>query len=117
MIGDAAIQQLESLVGATMSRLALAEQQAKQGEVVVGVEIVTQWAGQLRVAEWRQAPHGERFAVVLSLLAPVAPSPWTGLPWLQPEVAQPWLLPPVFQRLQAGYGGFLAELRPVVATF
>jgi adenylate cyclase len=117
VIGNPAIQCLESLAGATMNRLALAEQQAQQGEVVVDAEIVTQFAGELTVKEWRQAPNSERFAIALQLTSPVAPLPWPSIPSLQTEAAQPWLLPPVFQRLQAGHSGFLAELRPVVAFF
>lgn len=117
VIGDPAIQRLESLTGATMNRLGLAEQQARLGEVVVGAEIVAQFASQLTLKEWRPLPNGERFAVITHLAAVVTPSPWPVLPPLPPTMAQPWLLPPVFQRLQAGHSGFLAELRPVVAFF
>src|SRR5690606_30650666 len=36
---------------------------------------------------------------------------------LDPERLRPWLLPPVYARLEAGQGQFLADLRPAVALF
>ncbi len=48
----------------------------------------------------------------------------TAAPWptLSPETLteaqiRPWLLPLVYERLRAGRGRFLAEIRPAVALF
>jgi class 3 adenylate cyclase len=120
LIGDPQIQLIDVLAGATLSRLAVAEHQAEKGEVVVSAEVVDALAGDLAVQEWRdgEAP-GERVAVVSSLTHPVPADPWPALPHgaLDDDTIRPWLLDSVYQRLSAGQGQFLAELRPAVALF
>ena len=78
---------------------------------------------QVEVAEWRQdqteAASLRRFAVLAGLKTPAAPAPW---PVLQPEQfteaqIRPWVHQPLVERLQAGMGMFLTELRPTVAIF
>jgi len=90
---------------------------------------------------------GRCFAVVAGLTCQVEAAPWPNLPPSQggteeelaspllageteeeltsPLLAggteggllRPWLLPPVYERLETGQGRFLAELRPAVALF
>jgi predicted ATPase/class 3 adenylate cyclase len=48
---------------------------------------------------------------------PAPPSPWPTPPVLDEVVLRPWLMPVVCQRLAAGHGEFLTELRPCVALF
>ena len=119
-VGDPRVRRLDVLAGATVYRMAEAEHQAEKGEVVVGAEVATHLGDLLAVQEWRQAPDGgARFAVVARLTGPVAADPWPALApgALTEDQVRPWLLAAVYQRLLAGQGPFLAELRPAVALF
>ena len=111
-VGDARVQRLDLLAGATLDRMALAEHLAQPGEVVLGPEAARQLGHRLRFKAWRQG-----FGVVESLAAQDTPDP--AVPWPKPseERMQPYLLPPIYQRLAAGQGEFLAELRPAAALF
>jgi predicted ATPase/class 3 adenylate cyclase len=119
-VGDPLVQRIDVLAGATIFRMAEAEQQAEQGEVVAGAEVAANLGGLLTVREWRQTRDGgPRFAVVGGLNGPVAADPWAPIAAgaLTEDQVRPWLLAPVYQRLLAGQGPFLAELRPAVALF
>jgi predicted ATPase/class 3 adenylate cyclase len=119
-VGDPQFQYLDVLVGATMQRMARAEQQARQGEVLLDPQTALELRGQIAIATERIEPEsGQSFAVLAGLTGPVAPHPWPPLPpsALGETQLRPWLLPPVYERLQAGQGPFLAELRPAVALF
>src|SRR5215212_1647980 len=119
-VGDPAVQRIDALGGTTLYRMADAEHQAQKGDVVVGAEVVTNLGALLSVREWREDHEsGERFAVVARLNGPVAADPWAILPGdaLAEEQVRPWLPAAIYQRLQAGQGQFLAELRPAVALF
>ena len=69
------------------------------------------------MARWQQPD--ERFAVIAGITDPVAADPWPELPpdALGEDHVRPWLLPGVYERMTAGQGQFLAELRPAVALF
>jgi tetratricopeptide (TPR) repeat protein len=120
LLGDPRHQLIEALAGATLDRLAAAEHQARQGEVVLDAQAAGQLGAGLVVAEWRaDKTTGERYAVVGSIAEPARPRPWPALPpeALPPEQARPWLLPSVYEQLQTGHGEFLTELRPVITLF
>ncbi|MGH2536834.1 MAG: ATP-binding protein, partial [Candidatus Promineifilaceae bacterium] len=73
-----------------------------------------------RLREWRQdEASGWRFAVLEALTIPVPELPWPPLPAdaLGQSQTRPWLLPAIFERLERGQGGFLAELRPAASLF
>lgn len=119
-IGDPQIQLIDALAGVTLDRLAEAESVAAKGEIVVSAEALAELDDAIVIAEWRQAEtNGRPLAVVQALARPVAPTPWPPLPLERLEEAQlrPWLLPRVYQRLQAGQSQLLAELRSAVAIF
>lgn len=111
LVGD---PHLDLLTGTTLERVARAEEVAQQGETVVGPEIARPLGDQMEIAAWR-----EGLALVAGLAEVVPPAPWSALPpeALTAEQLRPFLLPPVYQRLTAGQGEFLAELRPAVALF
>jgi class 3 adenylate cyclase/tetratricopeptide (TPR) repeat protein len=120
LVGDEAIQLVDTLAGGTLVRMAVAEHHANQGEVVLDATTAAQLGDALQVLEWRTgAETGDRFALVgglaaspaepPSLLAPSAP-----LPEAQ---ARAWLLPAVYERISEGLGEILTELRPAVALF
>ncbi|HVN53895.1 MAG TPA: tetratricopeptide repeat protein [Anaerolineaceae bacterium] len=120
LVGDPAIQVIDVLAGKTIYRLASGEHHAEKGEVLLDEQAVALLGNQVVVGEWRDDPEsGTRFAVVSGLNVQVAESPWPLLPAdaLEQAAIQPWLLPPVYDRLMSGMGEFLTELRPTVALF
>jgi predicted ATPase/class 3 adenylate cyclase len=119
-VGDPGHCMLDAMTGETLARLAAAEQLAQRGEVVVAPETAAILGEQIHIQEWRENEEtGARFAVVTGLAGEIPEAPWSPLPpvALSAEQVRPWLLPPVFRRLQSGQGEFLAELRPVAALF
>lgn len=119
-VGDAQIQLIDVIAGATLDRLAQAEHLANRGEVLVGAEIVECLADCATVSEWRQEPgDSARYAVIGALQCDVAPAPWPDVSVGQLDDAQvrPWLVPGIFEREKAGREQFMAELRPAVALF
>src|SRR5690349_13917115 len=120
LIGDPAIQLVDTLAGETLYRLAAGEHHAQRGEVLLDQPAVTTLGEQIQVSEWRaDSENGERFAVVNRLDATVEPDPWPALEAdaIRDDLIRPWLLPPVYDRLMSGMGEFLTELRPTVALF
>ena len=120
LIGDPTIQLVDALAGETLYRLAAGEHHAQRDEVLLDQPTVTALGEKIKVLEWRQdVERGERFAVVKRLDALVEPDPWPALDAdaLSDDLIQPWLLPPVYERLMGGMGEFLTELRPTVALF
>lgn len=120
LIGDPTIQLVDVLAGETLYRLATGEHQAQRDEVLLDQPAVAALGEKIQVSEWREdADTGERFAVVKRLDALIQPDPWPPLDAdaLSDDLLQPWLLPPVYERLMSGIGEFLTELRPTVALF
>src|SRR6478609_29604 len=117
VIGDPRVQLVDVLAGQLMDSLAAAEAQAVAGDVVLDEGALEALRERVTLREVRQ---GKRGAVgVMAALAdsppPLDPSPdWPELP---EEVARQWLLPPVWERMVAGRGEFLADLRPAVPIF
>jgi predicted ATPase/class 3 adenylate cyclase len=118
-VGDPQIQLVDTLAGSILDQLASAEHQAQKGEVLVDMETVKQLGERLLVSEWREDGAGTQFCVVKGLACDVATAPWPALPEgaIREELARPWLLPAVYERLRKGQGEFVAELRPNVALF
>ncbi len=120
LVGDPSIQLLDVLAGQLLERMATGEQLAARGEVVADIHSIDELGEQVRVREWRHdVRSGNRFGVVEALDTPLAPLPSRPVPSAAVPVSslRPWLLPAVYERLRAGLGEFLTELRPVVALF
>ncbi|HSH02762.1 MAG TPA: tetratricopeptide repeat protein [Anaerolineae bacterium] len=122
IVGDPDIQRMDIIVGQTLVYMDMAERQAQRGEVVVSEEIIKYLGDDVVVAEWREAMADDesqmlRWAVVGELKTPAPETPWVDVPTLPEEVAQRWVLPAVYRRLQTGRGQFLGELRPVAVMF
>jgi len=120
VVGDPDVYVIDALAGATLDVLAQAEHHTERGEVVLAPATVTSLGDQVQFAAWHHDDEtGERFGVVESLTSQVAGLPWQPAPPGSQEEAQlrTWLLPPVYERLSAGRGEFLAEFRPAVALF
>ena len=63
VVGDPAIQRLDTLAGATLTRLASAEHLARTGEVIVDAATLAALGDTAQISEWR-AEGEERFAVL-----------------------------------------------------
>ena len=120
LVGDPAIQVAEVLAGAIMERLAAAEHWAVAGEVVLDPAAASALGERAQVAALRvDEESGQCFTVVAGLADPPPPCPWPALAddTLPVDLVRSWLVPAVQERLLAGQGEFLAELRPAVALF
>ena len=117
VVGHPAIQLLDVLAGAILDRLAAAEHQAQQGEVVVSAKTLEPFADQVVIRDWRLDSTGERVAVIHDLKHAIPPAPWPVGIAVSSDIARDWVLAPVYDRLQSGQGQFLAELRPAAALF
>jgi class 3 adenylate cyclase/tetratricopeptide (TPR) repeat protein len=119
VVGDPDIQLIDVLAGGLIDRLAEAEQLAETGEVVLAPGAAASLGGRVMLRESRPGADGvDPVDVVESLRGdvpdvPPAPADET----LPDELARPWLLPAVYERLSTGRGEFLAELRPAFPVF
>src|SRR4051812_20175158 len=119
VVGDRDIQLLDALAGSVIDRLATAEQHAVQGDVIVDRAALEALGARVEPGEVRHDEEtGEAFTVVRRLLATVEPAPLPLAPRpLASDEVRPWLLRAVYERLGAGRGEFLAELRPAIPLF
>ncbi|MHA3705221.1 AAA family ATPase, partial [Jatrophihabitans sp. YIM 134969] len=113
VVGDPRVQLIDVLAGRLMDTLAEVEATAGRGEVVVATATVDALPGRFVTGERRAGG-----VVVTGLTAPVDVPPLRerveGLP---EAVTRQWLLPAVYERMRAGRGDFLTELRPAVPVF
>ncbi len=117
VVGDPAVQLIDVLAGALMDEVAAAEGQASPGEVVVTEPVLRALGDHALGVELRSGDLGPVAAITG---IDRVPEPWVDFADSAPleldEVRQ-WLLPAIFERMRAGRGEFLAELRPAVPVF
>ena len=117
VVGDPRVQLIDVLAGSLMDSLAAAEQQSQPGDVVLDAGAMASLGDRVALKETRPGELGD-VGVVDSLVEASFPSDtpprWPQLP---EETARQWLLPPVWERMMAGRGEFLADLRPAVPVF
>lgn len=118
LVGDPAIQLIDTLAGSTMVRLATAGSLTRSNEVVIDEPTFEALAGLAQVQEWRTS-DSLRFAAIFGLNTEVQPTPVISLDpnALSDEQIRPWLLEAVYDRLQSGQGDFLSELRYTLSVF
>ncbi len=117
VVGRPDIQAMDVLAGGILDRLAAAEHQAQQGEVVVSAAALAPFSAQALIREWRTDAAGERVAVIDDFKLDVPSSPWPLDLTVSSAIARNWVPALVYIRLQSGQGQFLAELRPAVTLF
>ncbi len=120
LVGDPALRVLDAVAGETLARLAAAEHLAASGEVLVDAATLDALGAAAYPGEHRHDDaRGETYTVIHTVAPPASPAPWTPIApdALAEHELRPWLLAPVYERLRAGLGEFLAELRPTVALF
>lgn len=118
IVGDPAIQLIDTIAGKTLDQLAATEHQTHSGEVVLSLETATALAEEVNIAEWRtDKKTGERFGVVGILKKYADAMPWPDLPHtLNDNQTKSWLLMPVYERALRG-DVYMAELRTTVPMF
>ncbi len=118
VVGDPSIRLMDVLAGSIVDELAAVEQHAAAGEVVVGPSARRSLADRVELAERSVAETGLAVGIVAGLNVPVADAlVGDPEPPLPEELVRPWLLPVVYERLRAGRGAFLAELRQAIPMF
>jgi predicted ATPase/class 3 adenylate cyclase len=118
VVGDPDIQLIDVLAGSLIDDLADTEHHAEKGEVVLDASALAALGDRVVLGDRRSDPEREReYGVVERLRMPVAEAPVAEPPALADELVRPWLLPAVYERLRAGRGEFLAELRPALPVF
>jgi len=118
LAGDPETQLLDILAGRTLARMGAAAQVAARGEIILDGPVAEALGKQLVISEWRgKGKGGAQYAVVKGCVGTMIATPWPTVPPFAPETLRPWLLRPVYDRMQAGQGEFLTELRPANVVF
>jgi class 3 adenylate cyclase len=118
LVGNPDVHLLDVIAGKTLARMADATSLASKEETIFSTECVEALGDRLEIKEWRtKKDTGEKFAVAGQLQSPHASGELPGFPLLSEALLRPHLLKPVYDRLRAGKGDFLTELRPAVALF
>ena len=119
VVGDPEIQLIDVLAGGLVDLIAETEHLTEQGEVVLHESAVAALDGQVELGEERTSDGAGSVNVVKGFAGPgpEARPPAEEDEELPGELAYPWLLPAVYERLSTGTGEFLAELRPAYPMF
>ena len=117
VVGDPDVQLIDVLAGRLTDSLASAEQVSESGDVVVDRGAMTSLADRVVIAEMRAGEHGPVGVVGGLAVAATDPGAVPAPPVLPDDLVRSWVLPPVWDRMAAGRGEFLAELRPAVPVF
>lgn len=114
LVGDPKIQQIDVLAGETLDRLARVGRNIAENEILLDESTSRALSPDQVALSFR-----EDMAVVREILTEVPATPWPAVAGaaVSEEILQSFVPGPVYARLAAGQGEFLAELRPSVAVF
>lgn len=118
VLGHPEIQRIDTLAGATLTRVAAGEGLARAAELLIDQATAT--ALSLPLSPPRVTPSGEVFYLLDPSVALGTPGTATALPTPDvpdAETLRPWVLPFVFERETAGGSLFVTDLRPATAVF
>lgn len=117
LVGNPDIQLIDALAGAIVAGVAIGEELAERGELLVDTATVEQLRDSLEIHTWRQH-NQEHFAVLKQLNTPVQPTPQSPESILAPNESLIVQMLPLFTRnFTEGLDAFQIELRPVTALF
>lgn len=119
VVGDPNIRRIDTLSGATVARAAVCEHFCSSGEIWMDAATAAALGERVQLCDRATDPQTGDYVRALSF-TPEADSPPPPIPEpapLSPELLRPWLHPFVAERLTAGEGEFLTELRPLVSLF
>ncbi len=116
-VGDPEHYFIDVIAGSSLNRLADIESHTLSGQVLMDVASAQRLGNLILVTKITLG--GNEYALVQSLTETVIPQPWPALApnSLTDEQVRPWVIPLVYQRLSAGHGEFLSELRNAVPLF
>ena len=118
VVGDPQIQLIDVLAGALVDDLADAEHLAGPGEIVLDPSALASLGDRVQAVDRRiDLDSGRSFGVVAGLDAAVPTVDVVEPPSLDEGLVRPWILPEVYERMRAGRGELLAELRPAYPLF
>lgn len=118
VVGDPEIQLIDVLAGRLIDELAAAEHSAQKGDVILEQSAIEWLGARVTLGEHREDhATGRTHAVLATLDVAVPRTPVVEPPPLAEDLVRPWLLPAVYERLRAGRGEFLTELRPAIPVF
>ena len=120
VVGDPDIRFIDVISGRVLDNLAATEHMAEKEEVLLDENTAASVGNFVQYLEWRTDPEsGAKYGLVKATNYQLQETPW---PIIQSgaitkDQMKSWVLNPVFSRLEAGQGEFLAELRPAIALF
>lgn len=118
VVGDPEIQLIDVLAGRLIDELAAAEHSAQKGDVILEQSAMERLGDRVTLGELREDHDTGRAHAVLAAMNVSAPRvPVEEPPPLPEDLVRPWLLPAVYERMRAGRGEFLTELRPAIPVF
>ena len=118
VVGDPDYLHIDTIAGATVTHLALGQQLANKGEVLIDEATARVLDTAVIISQWRTNTNSpDRFGVVDQLRPTVTTTPPAKPSPLDPSLLQPWLHRPVYEQEVAGQASFLAEFRPCAALF
>lgn len=117
VVGDPDIQRIDVLAGRLIDALAEAEHHAERGETILDETAIRSLGSRVSIGDLRIDAAGRRFGVLAELRVAMPAIEVVEPPQLPESVVREWLLPPVYERMRAGRGEFLAELRPAYPVF
>jgi len=120
LVGDPDTHIKDVIIGQLMDNLAAAEKAAGSGEIILDQSVIENIQSSITFSDKKVSNNNGRIYGILGGFHHETVSPaWPGInpESLAIESLKPWLLKPVYTRLQRGQGEFLAELRPTVALF
>ena len=119
IVGDPRVQLNDVLAGRLIDDLAEAESHARQGEVLLEQSALESLRDRVDIRELRiDETSGREYGVVDRIVGPIMAATTFAIEDVLPdEAVKQWLLPAVYERLRAGRGEFLAELRPAFPLF
>lgn len=126
VVGDEAIQRIDTLAGATVARTATGEHLANKGDILLEEGTASALGETIQINEWRiDEGSGEKFAVIgrreaddrnqMHAQNVFRAKTQTVTPVLQ--ALKPYVHRAVYERETSGQGQFLTEFRPCVALF
>lgn len=117
LVGDPNIQQIDTLAGATIDRMATAQTICNIGDIVIDKTTEAKMGHNITVSSRKTTDMtGFGFATVKTSTLLLSPTPSEKY-ILSDEQARAWIQPLVYERLNQGHGEFLTELRPATALF
>lgn len=117
VVGDPAIQQMAVFAGDTLQRLALADDLAEAGDLILDSASYERCESLLRPGSGKPSQLDGKFISLGECTLNVEPCPWPDTASLSAVDIQSWLLADVAERLQQGAAHFLGAFKPIAAIF